>query len=138
MLLVAWKKNRGREFQTDSIFAQPKRSVLITKSSSTHELTEHVQKPDTVFGTIDYKFAELRINSLFEQPKRSVLINKKKKNHRPAAQERERGRERGLPELVLLARGREGGAGDLLSVEAEGADERVVLAARESSGDRLR
>lgn len=62
----------------------------------------------------------------------------KNKNHSPAAEERERRSERGLPELVLLARGGEGGARDLLSVEAEGAGERVVLAARESSGDRLR
>lgn len=38
---------------------------------------------------------------------------------------------------MLAGRG-EGGAGDLLGVEAEGADKGAVLAAGESSGDRLR
>lgn len=38
---------------------------------------------------------------------------------------------------MLAGRG-EGGAGDLLGVEAVGADEGVVLAAGESSGNRLR
>lgn len=42
------------------------------------------------------------------------------------------------PALVVLAGRGEGGAGDLLGVEAERADEGAVLAAGESSGDRLR
>ena len=35
-------------------------------------------------------------------------------------------------------RGGEGGAGDLLGVKAQGADERAVLALRQGSSDRLR
>ena len=49
----------------------------------------------------------------------------------------QRERER-LPPEVEFARGGEGGAGDLLGVEAQGADERAVLALRQGSSDRLR
>jgi len=39
--------------------------------------------------------------------------------------------------VVAFARGGKGGAGDLLGVEAEGADERAVLPRRQSSGESL-
>lgn len=43
-----------------------------------------------------------------------------------------------VPALIELARRCEGSARDLLSVEAVGTDERTILLARKSSGDRLR
>ena len=43
-----------------------------------------------------------------------------------------------LPPEVEFVRGGEGGAGYLLGVKAQGADERAVLALRQGSSDRLR